>query len=283
MFGYIRPHKAELLMKEFTRFRAAYCGLCKQISQRYGQIPRMSVSYDLTFLALLLIALSADDAQIELESCILNPLKKKPILKGHKALEFCADMSVLLTWLKAKDDANDEKKVRGTILSAALSRSGRKAEKLYPELSDRIALGLKELSLTEKGDPSFVSADIFGSILADIFDSAIVGVLSDLASEFAAALTDSGKSLGRWAFLIDAIDDFELDTHNNEWNPFMGLDLEKARKEANHLLIEEEIKLDRTFALLPYERDGSIIYNVIVLGLPSVRQTVMQGEKLKRL
>ncbi len=283
MFGYVRPLKAELLMKEFTRFRAAYCGLCKQISEQYGQIPRMSVSYDLTFLSLLLISLSSDDAQVELESCILNPLKKKPILKDHKALEFCADMSILLTWLKAKDDTGDEKKIKGVIMSAALRRSGLKAKRLYPKLSEKMALLLKELNLAEKGKPSLIPADIFGSILAEIFSSAVAAVLSELTPEFAAALTDSGKNLGRWTYLIDAIDDYEHDTHNNEWNPFSGLSLEQARKEANQFLIEEEIKLDRTFALLPYERDGSIIYNVVVLGLPSVRDIVIQGEKLEKL
>lgn len=270
-------------MKEFTRFRATYCGLCKQISQRYGQIPRISVSYDLTFLALLLLSLSPVDAQAELESCVLNPLKKKPVLKDHKALEFSADMSVLLFWLKAKDDAGDEKKIRGTLISAALSRSGHKAKKLHPELSEKIVVLMQELSLAEKGEPSVVPADIFGSILSEIFAAALTEVLGGLAPEFTAALTDSGRSLGRWAYLMDAIDDFELDTHNNEWNPFAGLTLEQAREQANLLLIEEEIKLDRTFALLPYERDGSIIYNVIVLGLPSVRQTVMQGQKPGKL
>ena len=278
MFGYIRPNKAELLVKDFARFRACYCGICKAIARRYGQIPRMSVSYDLTFLALLLIALSPVDGVLKLETCILNPLRKKPILKDHKALDFSADMAVLLTWLKAKDDIRDEKRIRGGLLTCCLTRSGKKALKIYPQIGSLIKSKLNELSVAEQGFPDLTAADIFGAILSELFAEAVRSVLPDLAPEFALALADSGAGLGRWTYLIDAIDDYEKDIHNDEWNPFSGLTIEAAKEKADFLLVQEEEALDRIFALLPYERDGAIIYNIIVLGLPQVRKTVMKGE-----
>ncbi|MDI9461137.1 MAG: DUF5685 family protein [Saccharofermentanales bacterium] len=283
MFGYIRPDKPELLMREFARFRACYCGICKTISENHGQIPRLAVSYDLTFLALLLLALSAKDAIVVQDTCVLNPFKKKPILRDHVALNFSADMAVLLTWLKAQDDAVDEKKIRGRLLSCGFASAGKRILSVYPELGEAISTGIKELAADETGPPDPAVAEKFGSILAKIFAEGAKQVLPALPDEIVQALTIGGARLGCWAYLIDAIDDLDKDLHNNEWNPFAGLAVEAARVQADSMLIVEEVELDRIFALLPYERDGTIIYNVIVKGLPAVRQTVMRGEKLLKL
>ena len=96
MFGYVRPLKSELLMREFARYRAVYCGICHNISARYGQLPRLSVSYDLTFLGLLLLALQKEEAELGRSGCVLNPLTKKTYVKGGQVLDLCAGLSVLL-------------------------------------------------------------------------------------------------------------------------------------------------------------------------------------------
>ena len=54
MFGYIRPLEGELKVREQREYRGYYCGLCKSIGARYGQIERLSLSYDCAFLAALL-------------------------------------------------------------------------------------------------------------------------------------------------------------------------------------------------------------------------------------
>ena len=36
MFGYVRPYKPELKVKEYELFRAAYCGLCWSLKEKYG-------------------------------------------------------------------------------------------------------------------------------------------------------------------------------------------------------------------------------------------------------
>jgi len=54
MFGYIRPPLGELAQEETERFRAAYCGLCHTLGQRYGFGARFILNYDFTFLAILL-------------------------------------------------------------------------------------------------------------------------------------------------------------------------------------------------------------------------------------
>ena len=58
MFGYIRPNKPELLVKEYDLYKSAYCGLCKRMGKDYGRLSRLALSYDGTFLAR---ALKRDD------------------------------------------------------------------------------------------------------------------------------------------------------------------------------------------------------------------------------
>ena len=62
MFGYIMPSFSTLSQEQKDRFRAAYCGLCKVLRQRYGLTGSATLSYDLTFLAILLDSLYEPEA-----------------------------------------------------------------------------------------------------------------------------------------------------------------------------------------------------------------------------
>ena len=43
MFGYIRPYKPYMRHYEYEIYRSYYCGLCKDMGKRYGQIFRLHV------------------------------------------------------------------------------------------------------------------------------------------------------------------------------------------------------------------------------------------------
>ena len=55
MFGYIVVNKPEMKFREFDVYQSYYCGLCKSLKDNYGKRGQMTLSYDMTFLALLLI------------------------------------------------------------------------------------------------------------------------------------------------------------------------------------------------------------------------------------
>ena len=55
MFGYLVAAPGDLTAEELARYRACYCGLCRCIKERHGQLARLSLTYDMTFLVLLLI------------------------------------------------------------------------------------------------------------------------------------------------------------------------------------------------------------------------------------
>ena len=54
MFGYVSVNKAHLTEEEYGAFSSYYCGVCKATGDVASQLARLGLSYDITFLALLL-------------------------------------------------------------------------------------------------------------------------------------------------------------------------------------------------------------------------------------
>ncbi len=281
MFGYVRPLKPELLVREFSRYRSVYCGICKQIGHDYGQLPRLSLGYDLTLLAVLLLSLSEHQPPDQPAGCIINPLVKKPILRGGPVLELCAGLTIILAYYKAKDNIQDKKAIRGRLLQIALFKAFYKARRRYPEYETIIRAELSRLRQIEKGEPDPAAAFVFGSLLEQIFAKA--AALAVKQPEIQNGIGRFGRHLGTWIYLLDAIDDLAADCNNGSWNPFSRLDAASARTQAETLMQEQEMAMDRTAALFPYVRDSGLLANIVTMGLPATRQQIMQGQKLARL
>ncbi|MBQ7901463.1 MAG: hypothetical protein IJ365_05825, partial [Clostridia bacterium] len=111
MFGYINIYKDELKVKEYNDFRSYYCGLCKALGKRYNQLVRLGLNYDLTFLAILLDSMYDEQAKCDKLGCIKNLAKKKTVI-DNKAVDFAADMSIILTYYKLADDVRDDKSIK---------------------------------------------------------------------------------------------------------------------------------------------------------------------------
>ena len=54
MFGYIRINKMDLTFREYDYYKGYYCGLCKYLKENHGEISRLSLNYDITFLIVIL-------------------------------------------------------------------------------------------------------------------------------------------------------------------------------------------------------------------------------------
>jgi len=281
MFGYVRPLKPELLVREFSRYKSIYCGICKQIGHDYGQLPRLALGYDLTLLAVLLLSIAESQPQEDLEGCILNPLVRKPIARGGAILELCAGLSVLLAWQKARDDVRDGQAPRGLLLQGALYRAWRKTRKRYPEYERIIADELAVLHRKEQGEPDPGAGEVFGHLLERIFYQASALAADD--PEIRSGIGLFGRYLGNWIYCLDAIDDLADDCNNENWNPYRRFPPEEARATATAALQDLEMAMDRTAALFPYRRDSGLLANIVLQGLPAVREQVMCGERLKRL
>lgn len=86
MFGYIKPYKPELKLKEITKYSNAYCALCDQLKRDYGFTSRFILNYDITFLLLCLNHLDNSDKEDQKIRCPYNPMKVKKTQLSTKAL-----------------------------------------------------------------------------------------------------------------------------------------------------------------------------------------------------
>ena len=96
MFGYIMINKPEIKYKDYDLYRSFYCGLCRELKEKFGLAGQLSLSYDLTFVILLLNGLYETPAHKGTTRCILHPLCKH-VVRRNEITEYAADMNILLT------------------------------------------------------------------------------------------------------------------------------------------------------------------------------------------
>lgn len=112
MFGYVRVRRSELRVREYEYYQSIYCGLCRRMGQCTGQCSRLSLSYDLAYLALLRMALTGEKTVIRERRCIAHPFHKRKMMEPGDALTYAARVSALLTYEKCRDDVADSRGFR---------------------------------------------------------------------------------------------------------------------------------------------------------------------------
>ncbi|HZK42508.1 MAG TPA: DUF5685 family protein, partial [Clostridia bacterium] len=212
-------------------------------------------------------------------------LKKRPVLETHPVLDFAADLTVILAYYSAKDDAADEKPLRGRLLAGLFSRPAGRARRCHVDLDRLIRQQLDRIDSLQKGDQPLEAAQAFGDLLKAVFGQGFekLGRRDEDRDLTLHLLEEAGSALGRWVYLMDAIDDLAADRKAGNPNPFLALSDEEARLQAQDLLVEAEEALDRHLALVSYERLGQLVYNIVTLGIPATRRRILAGERLPAL
>ncbi|OOB80291.1 MAG: hypothetical protein BEN19_05715 [Epulopiscium sp. Nuni2H_MBin003] len=214
MFGYVTPLKEELTFREYDIFKSYYCGLCQHIKKQFGHIPRLTLSYDITTMAILLDSIGTGATLVKKQSCITS-IKKRPIVQENTALKYCANINVILSYYKLQDDVLDENSIKSKLLAQQLKPYLKKASPEFSFLLPIIKSNLNSLRNLEKSH-NFSSIDE----IADPFAN-LVGMLFKKYpnNNNNINLYDFGYVLGKWIYLIDALDDLEKDTVNATFNP----------------------------------------------------------------
>ena len=281
MFGYIRTDTPEMRVRENEYYRAVYCGLCRAQGKCTGQCSRMTLSYDIAFLALLRLSVSGENPEIKRGRCIAHPLKKRAYLSRCKSLDYCAYAAAILTHGKIADDLHDErggKRLKARLISPITKKMRKKALKDYRELDDKIALGLHELSEIESQNLQSVDipADKFGDILADVLSYGVDGQKGKI-------LKNIGKHIGRWIYIVDAADDIEEDARKNRFNSLICLYGENTlsperKKEISDSLRLELLAAEPAFDLIEYNGNHNveeIIKNIVYRGMPNAADEIL--------
>lgn len=233
MLGYIQPDKPELKIREFELYKAYYCGICKSVKNRYGQIPRLVLSYDAVFLALILGAVGSKEGKIEKikqERCPVHPIKKRPIVYDETAIDYAADMMLILAYFKLLDDKQDEGGIKASAGLLAMKNTYKKLMKIHGEKCIIVKDRLKELAKLEKEKcPSLDrAAEPFAQLLGEIFAADAFAKKPGKLEQ----LRRIGYHTGKWIYLIDAFDDIEDNAISGSYNPLIHQWNYKAKEES---------------------------------------------------
>ena len=145
MFGYIVVNKAEMKFKEFDVYHSYYCGLCKALKDGYGAKGQLTLSYDMTFVLMLLTSLYEPETSYGTGKCIAHPFEKHEI-RRNGFTDYVADMNVLLCYYKCLDDWEDDKKLHKLLFGKMLEGKSAEKRKLYQDKARKIDMLMHEIS-----------------------------------------------------------------------------------------------------------------------------------------
>ena len=257
MFGYVVVNKPELKIKEFDIYKGYYCGLCRSLKKRYGLMGQLTLTYDMTFLSMLLTALYEPEIFDEMHRCIAHPTKKRRMISS-KYTDYVADMNIILSYYKSMDDWKDDRNVF-KLLFAKLIKSEKND---YLEKSQAIASLLNELGTREKNNETGIDvmAGIFGKIMAILF--------VPQKDRWSDTLSRMGFFLGKFIYILDAYDDLEKDIKKNSYNPFKEICQNPGFDDRiKQMLTMMMAECSKEFETLPILENAEILRNILYAGV----------------
>ena len=261
MFGYVVMNKPEIKFKDFDMYRSFYCGLCRELKERYGLSGQITLTYDMTFVILLLSGLYEPPTKKGSTRCIVHPVRRQPVRK-NAITEYAADMNIFLTYYKCKDDWNDERSIPGFAFGKLLEGKVKKSEKLWSKKVQTIVSCLDELSALEKENETDIDrvSGCFGRIMAEIF-----AYREDV---WEPALRRMGFYFGKLIYLLDAYDDVEEDVKKGNYNPFSKDYIIKGFDDrVKNMLMMMMAETCREFEKLPIIKYTDILRNILYSGV----------------
>ena len=263
MFGYIIPDQQAMTPKARDRYRTAYCGLCRRAAALHGMAGRMTLSYDLTFLNLLLSSLYEGEtpAVAETGRCPVHPIR--PIHWRYSGpTDYCADIGLALHYYSARDKWQDDRSPAGLAYMKLLDQHRRQAEARWPRACQAITDGLDQLARYEAEgceDLDLVSGS-FGGLMAELFDYK--------QDRWSPELRTIGYSIGKYIYLLDAWDDLDRDKRKGAYNPLRRIsaepDYQDQMREIFELLLAQAAG---AFRRLPCVEDVDLLENILYSGI----------------
>lgn len=258
MFGYVMANTGELEKHQKTRYGAVYCGICRQIRGRSGNLSRLMLSYDMAFLALLLMSLYEPEENGGDNACLLHPIQKRPWV-DNAYIRYAADMNVALSYYKCLDDWNDDQHLGAKAMASILEKHLPDIRAQYPRQCQAIEDCISQLSRLEKENcpnPD-LPANCFGRLMA-----ALLVYKEDLWAE---KLQQMGMALGRFIYLADAVVDHPKDKKKGKYNPLWAQP-DDPEKWENYLVLAMG-RCTAYYEQLPLVQDKAILDNILYSGV----------------
>ncbi len=258
MFGYIVGDQTMMEKEEAQRYRSFYCGLCRELKDRYGGAARLSLTYDMTFLILFLSSMYEPEESSDTFRCAVHPVRQRTEVR-NRYTEYAADLSVVLVYYKCMDDWEDEKKRTRLFYANILKKDYPAVLKKWPRQCEAIESSMKALSEQEQKEDVILDdlAKIFGKMMGELF-------VYQEQDYWAETLRSFGDYLGRFIYVMDAVMDLDKDQEHGRINPLSRTDWNFEKMEGPLTLLIG--KAAEQFERLPLVQDSSILQNILYSG-----------------
>ncbi len=279
MFGYVRTDTPYLYIKDDILYRAMYCGVCKGIAKVCGHSARMGLSYDVTFLSVLLHNLSGIDVKIEKQHCLTHCIRSRQMAEVDELTCRLGALNTMLVYYKYTDDIADGDRGRGKRLW--FKKGFKRAKKAYPEIEKIVRENMRAQEETEKQKTESIdrAADATANMLAEFSEYA----LQEKATPYTRNLF---YALGKWIYLIDALDDYDKDKKKGAYNPFSLAYKAESKQDLLSGKTGEEVRFvfhslffdmreNMSNITFPFNRD--LCDNILLRGLPTMTKKIMEG------
>jgi len=254
-------NKPELKIKDFASYQSFYCGLCDTLKRTYGRMAQLSLNFDMTFLSIVLTSLYETKSESVVSRCIVHPLKQHEKIK-NEWVTYSADMTVVLTCLKCRDDWTDEHKHSARMMGAWLAKSYERIKARYPEKITCMESAMQENEVLEKQHCDDLDA------LAACSGKLMGALCSPKKDAWEHTLYTFGDYLGRFVYFMDAYDDLTEDNKRGRFNPLRCYEkrenFDAWVKEILEMMIAESAQ---AFERLPILQYADLIRNILYSGV----------------
>ena len=276
MFGYIAVNKPEMKIREFELYQSYYCGLCRSLKERYGRRGQMTLSYDMTFLALLLTSLYEPEEKNGCERCAMHPLRKHEF-RSSRYTDYAADMNILLSYEKCMDDWKDEHNRKRKLAALLLKGKNESVCEKHPQKFAKICQLMERIHEIEQAQSSNIdeASGVFGELMAEVFVYR--------PDEWEDTLRRMGFFFGKFIYLMDAYEDIGEDIKKGTYNPMKELYARPDFEEqAGQMLVMMMAECCRAFERLPIVENTGILRNILYSGVWCRYECVKQKRKEQR-
>lgn len=258
MFGFVTASFRELNKAQTARYQAVYCGICRNLRARAGQRARLGLSYDMTFLALLLMSLYEPEEVCGKPSCALHPGRS---WADNEFIRYAADMNIALAYYNCLDDWQDDNSRPKKWMADYLEQYLPEIQEQYPRQCDAIAQCIRQLSQLEQENcaDADACANRFGELMAEL-----LVYREDL---WAKDLREMGMALGRFIYLADAAVDYKKDRRKHKYNPYLAMDTGEDFPRWKEYLVLTMARCTDYYEKLPLVQDKPILDNILYSGV----------------
>ena len=262
MFGYIRLDSNAPKAIE-NNYMKHYCFLCHSLWKKYGQIARITDSFDVTFFTILLM--SANDlADVKKIKCFSRGKE----LKKHLNDEFSnriASFNLLLVEGELQDKIDDKDKFYAKPVYRFFKRKFNKIHKAYPLMWEIIQDGYKKMADLEKENASLEAIEnCFGNLIYDVVTKCF-----DVNDEVRLSYL---IYVAKMIYFLDALDDLDKDIKDNHFNPLSEYE-SKHNIISNHFnYIDNHLKELKSKIVFSDSKDLNFITinRIILFGIPEI-------------